>query len=168
MSYPAYHPYSPEGLEYQYRQDAEHLKLLSIFHYVNGGLNILTSLAGLIYVALGIAMLMGSHAPGDAVFGWMMIFLGAAFSIFYGVTGWLNVHAGNALTARKGYKLATVLSVINCLHVPTGTALGVFTLMVLNRPTVKGLFGIETPGGPPLPTPSETPTADRPWYQGQH
>jgi hypothetical protein len=39
-----------------------------------------------------------------------------------------------------------VIAIITCLSVPLGTALGVFTLIVLARPSVKQLFERRTAG----------------------
>jgi hypothetical protein len=37
--------------------------------------------------------------------------------------------------------LAFVTACLSCMNVPIGTALGVFAILVLNRPSVKALFG---------------------------
>ena len=49
-------------------EDKQHLKLLSIFHYIVGGFTALFSCFPLIYIAMGIAMLCGAfngEDPGD-------------------------------------------------------------------------------------------------------
>jgi hypothetical protein len=37
-----------------------------------------------------------------------------------------------------------VIAAIACSFVPIGTVLGVFTIIVLTRPSVRVLFGVET------------------------
>lgn len=51
------------------------------------------------------------------------------------------------LAARRNWTFCFVVACIACLQVPLGTALGVFTILVLQRPSVKGIFGRP---GPPL------------------
>jgi hypothetical protein len=48
--------------------------------------------------------------------------------------------AGRFLALRKGYSFALVMSCIECLFIPFGTILGVFTIVVLSRESVRGLF----------------------------
>jgi hypothetical protein len=53
--------------------------------------------------------------------------------------------AGRSLAHRKRYSFALVMACIECLHVPFGTILGVFTIVALSRESVKALFsGAET------------------------
>jgi hypothetical protein len=41
---------------------------------------------------------------------------------------------------RKHYTFCLVMAGVECLFMPFGTVLGVFTILVLNRQTVKELF----------------------------
>ena len=50
--------------------------------------------------------------------------------------------AGRSLSHRKHYWFAFIVSCIECLFVPFGTILGVFTIIVLSRQSVKTLFSI--------------------------
>ena len=55
-------------------QDEQHLDLLSIFHYVVGGITALLSCIPFLHVAIGIAMLCGAfegHNPPPRSFGWV-------------------------------------------------------------------------------------------------
>jgi hypothetical protein len=57
-----------------------------------------------------------------------------------------NVIAAGFLRARRGYVFLLVIAALNCAIMPLiGTALGVFALVVLLRPSVKALF--EKPQG---------------------
>jgi hypothetical protein len=51
---------------------------------------------------------------------------------------------GRCLAQRKHYTFCQVMSGVECLFMPLGTILGVFTLVVLSRPSVKPLFGQST------------------------
>jgi hypothetical protein len=48
--------------------------------------------------------------------------------------------AGQSLALRKRYSFVLVMACIECLFVPFGTILGVFTIVVLSRESVKALF----------------------------
>jgi disulfide bond formation protein DsbB len=49
-------------------------------------------------------------------------------------------YAGRCLAQRRRYLLCMVVAGIACIFMPFGTALGVFTLVVLSRPAVKAAF----------------------------
>ena len=48
--------------------------------------------------------------------------------------------AGRKIAKRKSLLFCQVIAGLLCVLMPLGTALGVFTLIVLMRPTVKQLF----------------------------
>jgi hypothetical protein len=52
----------------------------------------------------------------------------------------LTIAAGRFLTQKKHRIFCIVMASIHCLHAPLGTLLGVFTLIVLLRPSVRMLF----------------------------
>jgi hypothetical protein len=57
--------------------------------------------------------------------------------------------AGRSLGFRKRYSFALVIACIECLFVPFGTILGVFTIVALSRESVRALFSkaaAEVPG----------------------
>ena len=66
-------------------QDEYHLKLLSIFHYVLGGITALAPCLCVFHLAVGIAMLPGSFGGGDntppRLFGLLFIVLPALFML---------------------------------------------------------------------------------------
>lgn len=137
----------------QLLEDAEHLKLLSIFHYVLAGLTSLAGFFPLIHVAMGAMMLSGSFsggpsagAPPDA-FGWIFVVIGGAVSLLLWCFAMALFVAGRALAARRSRTFCFVIAAISCAGFPLGTALGVFTILVLQRPTVRALFDGPDPGG---------------------
>ncbi|HTD67934.1 MAG TPA: hypothetical protein VK846_15525 [Candidatus Limnocylindria bacterium] len=126
-------------------QDEDHLRLLSIFHYVLGGLVALGSCFALIYVVLGIVF-MATNANQS---GGPPAALGAALTVFgvvFLIVGWtmagLLIWAGRCLAQRTKYTFCLVVAVLSCFFFPLGTALGVFTFIVLMRPSVKPFFGV--------------------------
>ena len=127
--------------------DAEHLRLLSIFHYVVGGLAALFSCIPIIHLVLGLFLALapekldpGSNPP-PAFVGWL--FIGIALLLI--LAGWvfagLVITAGRFLAKRIHYTFCLVIAGVECLFMPFGTVLGVFTIVVLMRPAVKQWFG---------------------------
>lgn len=126
-------------------QDRDQLRLLSLFHYVVGGLLGLCSLFPAIYVVLGLVMVfnpgsMDKGNPPPPLVGWMFVVIGAV-GILAGLTlTVLTVVAGRRLAKYRRHTFCLVVAALLCLFMPLGTVLGVFTLIVLMRPTVKQLF----------------------------
>jgi hypothetical protein len=129
-------------------QDREHLRLLAIFHYVVAGLAALFSFFPLLYTTVGAIFIFaarhGTAKPGEelppeflgwifAVVGLLLFFLGIAMAICI-------LLAGRCLSRNKHYTFALVMACIECLFIPFGTILGVFTIIALLREPVKGLF----------------------------
>ena len=131
----------------QRKIDADHLKLLSVFHFVGVGL----ALLGMLFLALHYAIFhtfltnpqMWQNAkqppPPVELFGilkWFYLVMG----IWFLASGVLNFIAALGLRARKWRTFSLVVAGINCLHMPLGTVLGVFTLVVLLRDSVRELY----------------------------
>jgi len=127
-------------------QDQEHLSLLSIFHYIVGGIAALFSFFPLIYIVLGALFLMipnrfaGSGPPPPFFLGWIFIVLGGGLMLVGWAFAVCVILAGRYLVRHKHYIFCLVIASLNCLFMPFGTILGVFTIVVLVRPSVKALF----------------------------
>jgi len=126
-------------------QDQEHLRLLSIFHYIVGGIAALFSFFPVIHLILGILFLVAPHRMGGSplpppFLGWIFIIMGGGFML----VGWgfavCVILAGRFIVRHKHYIFCLVIASLNCLFIPFGTILGVFTIVVLMRPSVKALF----------------------------
>ena len=128
-------------------QDNEHLRLLAIFHYVVAGFAALVSFFPLLYSIVGVFLLYAAHHPGPgnqepppAFLGWIFVVLGALFFLA-GVTMAICILiAGRCLSRCKAYSFALVVACIECLFIPFGTILGVFTIVALSRESVRTLF----------------------------
>jgi hypothetical protein len=131
--------------------DAQHLDLLSIFHYIVGGLALLFSFFPLIHLFIGIAMVTGNLADENGAdnvpiaFGWLFIVMalgviltGIAYSV-------CTIMAGRYLKRRERYTFCLVMAAISCIFFPFGTVLWIFTILVLSRPSVKALFATGRP-----------------------
>ncbi len=124
-------------------QDEQYLKLLSIFHYVVGGLAALFACMPIIHLSIGIAMLVGAidDAPPFMPFvGLMFVVMPVLFIAFGWTLAVCLIVAGRCLAKRKRYIFCLVIAAISCMFMPFGTVLGVFTIIVLMRPSVKELF----------------------------
>lgn len=126
-------------------QDRDHLRLLTIFHYVFAGLGVCgLSFVALHYTFLNTMMSMerakgGHDAPPEAfmdIFVWIYVVMAAVCLI--GMI--LNVMSARFLKARRHRTFCMVVAGLNVLQVPFGTLLGVFTLLVLARDSVRKAF----------------------------
>jgi hypothetical protein len=130
------------------KRDREHLRLLSIFHLVFAGLAIL----GMGFLFFHYSMMhtiftnpdmwkspKGAAPPPKAIldtFIWFYLFFGAVL-----LTGLvLNLLSAYCLWQRSHRLFSLIIGGLNCLQIPFGTALGVFTIIVLSRDTVRELY----------------------------
>jgi hypothetical protein len=123
--------------------DEQQLQLLEIFHYVVGGLTALFSCFPMLHLALGIAMVTGSldgKSPPPAFLGWFFIFLALCLILSGWIIAGCLVVAGRKLRKRASRTFCLVVAGMACLIMPFGTILGVFTIIVLMRDSVKALF----------------------------
>jgi hypothetical protein len=131
-------------------QDEEHLKLLSILYYVWAGLTAFGACFGGIYVVAGGGLLIaaatqqGNQNAPPPWFGAIFLVLGAIILLLVVAISLLNFFTGRFLARRQRYTFCFVVAVLSCLSFPLGTALGIFTIIVLQRPSVKAKFG-QTP-----------------------
>jgi len=127
-------------------QDEDHLRLLSVFHYVVAGLAGLFALFPIIHLVFGIIMIVapgkfgGKGDASPALFGWFFVVFASAFIIVGWVFASFVFTTGRFLKKRKHYMFCLVMAAVECLFMPFGTVLGVFTIIVLMRESVRQLF----------------------------
>jgi hypothetical protein len=125
--------------------DIQHLRYLTIAHYIGAAITALFACFPLIYLSFGLIFLFKLPAM-EGVDPFPMQFFGLMFALIGGmaVLGWgfaaLIFVAGRSLAARKRYMFCIVVAALCCASFPLGTTLGVFTILVLMRPTVKAMF----------------------------
>ena len=136
--------------------DREHLRLLAIFHYVVAGLAALFPFFPLLYTTVGAIFIFaarhGTAKPGEELppefLGWIFAVVGL-FLFFLGIAMAICILlAGRCLSRNKHYTFALVMACIECLFIPFGTILGVFTIVVLSRESVRELFSTAPLKGP--------------------
>ena len=133
-------------------QDSDHLRLLAIFHYIVAGLAALFALFPLLYAGMGAFFIWAARHPHPGqtgepppeVLGWIFI-AGGSFFCLLGLTVAICIlMAGRSLAKRKRYMFAFVIACVECIFMPFGTVLGVFTIIALSRESVKALFSVGT------------------------
>lgn len=137
--------------------DNEHLKLLVIFHYFVGGAGALLSCIPLVTIpmSLGLLSLVAMADPGAdvdqyATIGMSLIIATLLFLVGQGLS-WAILYSGLQIRRRERYQHSYVVSCVLCLFFPLGTALGVFTLLVLSRDSVKALYDSSGARYPDIP-----------------
>jgi hypothetical protein len=127
-------------------QDEDQLRLLSIFHYVVAGLAGLFALFPIFHLVLGLFFILapnkfaGKGEPPSAFIGWFFVIFAAVFITLGWVFAAFVFTAGRFLAKRKHYLFCLVMGGVECIFMPFGTVLGVFTLIVLMRESVKQRF----------------------------
>lgn len=129
--------------------DESQLRLLAIFHYVLAGVSALFASLFLMHFFWGIAVLFelpflgppGKDDPPRALGIVLMLVGGGAVLVGWSFAAALVV-AGRSLSSGKRYLFCLIVAGLMCvLCNPLGTVLGVFTIIVLMRPSVKERFG---------------------------
>jgi hypothetical protein len=132
----------------QRKRDIEHIRLLAILHFVFGGLAML----GILFLLIHYFILHTVFASPELwksqpnstpppkeffeVFVWLYVFMG--FLLVIGCL--LNLLSGLFLLKRRHRVFSLVIAGLNCLQIPFGTALGILTILVLLRDSVRELY----------------------------
>jgi len=124
--------------------DEKFLDILAIFHYVVAAITALIACFPLLHVAVGIAMVLGmfdgDKHPPPAFIGWAFIILGGLFVVCGWTLAVTVLIAGRKLKKRQTRMYCIVVAALECMMMPFGTVLGVFTILVLMRDSVEQLF----------------------------
>jgi hypothetical protein len=140
-------PYAPPYAEAAaVNSDAEHLKILSVCHFVVGAIIGAFACIPVIHLVVGIVLLVAGSAAGGAegappaIVGLMFVLVASVFILGGWTLAACVIAAGRFLTQRRRHTFCLVVACLLCMFAPLGTVLGVFTILVLLRPTVKALF----------------------------
>ncbi len=130
--------------------DTEHLRILSIFYYIMAGLSGMALLfiighAFLMTMVFGFATNLETPSSKESqsldlsefapILGLMGVFY-IVIGLLTLAVGVMNFKTARFLRQRSGKTFTMVTAGINCLNFPFGTILGVFTFVVLSRPSV--------------------------------
>ena len=137
----------PPLIRDQKKVDADHLQLLGIFHFLLAGL----ALVGLGFLGLHYALMRyfvfnptvwanQKNSPLPAEFFQIFQWLYVVFGVLLLVGGIANLLSGLWIHARKKRTFSLVVAGIDCIQIPFGTALGVLTIIVLMRDSVRETY----------------------------
>jgi hypothetical protein len=131
-------------------EDESHLNALAISHYVVGGLAALFACFPLIHLGVGLAFILGVEGmvdeqgqPPPDWFGWIFFLMGLAAFLIGQAVAVSIILSGRFLKQRRRYMFSFVVACVACLFMPVGTILGIFTIIVLSRQSVKELYQAE-------------------------
>lgn len=132
------------------QKDDEHIRLLSIFHFLVAGLSMIGLAFVCIHAALTYHIILQPEVQTSKAFPTSFL---PMFIVGYVLMGLICVAFGiaNCLSAlymkrRKHRIFSLVMGGINCIQFPLGTTLGVFTFLVLSRPSVIATYTQEDGG----------------------
>jgi hypothetical protein len=135
------------------RRDAEHLTLLSVAYYVVAVLALVWAVFPLVHLGFGTWVVrqpetFGLPTTGQTrLVGWLFITFASAWLILSLTVATTMLLVGRSLARRRRYVFCLVAAGVSAaLCLPLGTILGILTIVVLVRPSVKEAFG--RPAGP--------------------
>jgi hypothetical protein len=124
--------------------DNEQLRLLRIGYFISAGQTAVFIPFGLLYAVMGVVLPhlpAGSGSPPPpALMSWLFGIFGAVITAVAAVATLLKVLTAIRLKQRRSRVLCMVTAGLSCLEIPYGTALGLMTLIVLGRASVKRQF----------------------------
>jgi hypothetical protein len=131
--------------------DEEHIKLLSMFHYISGAITLFVSLIFLlqfflfsfifdeVMTSLMDIALVGNYDFDPELFSLFIYLWIVLFSLFFAF-GLAQIFSGKFLKAKEHRIFSFIIAFINILFFPYGTILGVMTIIVLSRSSVMELY----------------------------
>src|SRR5215204_3718880 len=137
----------------------DHNKLLSIFYFIQAGLQLVGGVIFfIVYVVLGGAMLSASRGNDEQIMGGVFMGLGVIIGLLCIVLGAVTLFTGFKVHKVQpiGRTLGIILSILILLSFPIGTALGVYGLWFFFGDMGKNLYAGVEPGSyapPPPPQP---------------
>lgn len=125
-----------------------HLSTLSILHYVYGAFICLLGLSMLALVFLGVWVnspwvqeQMAGDGPEPLV-GFVLSGVGVVLLVFLETLGILNLVSGRMIDQRRNRTFTQVVAALNCLNIPFGIALGIFTFVAMADDEVREAYGV--------------------------
>ncbi len=124
--------------------DLQHLKYLRTAYIVNAGILFLIALLPVVHLVVGIGMIAGMFEddkdPPPEFLGYFFVAIAVILIALFGTLAILNLFAARALGAQKNWVFCVAMAAVNLMFSPFGIIIGVFSLVVLLRESVKQLF----------------------------
>ena len=131
----------------QSKNNSQILDLVSIFHYVMAALIYLKGAVSFIFMGIGAVAMAGilSDRPDDMHIGLltiaMIFFVGPMlFLCLTWTLATLVLLAGKRINKRTNLAYCQIIAGLECLCVPFGTILGIFTIITLTQSETKEQF----------------------------
>ena len=132
-------------------RDEEQLRLLSLFHYITAGVTAVFGSFPIIHIAVGLMfLLMPEAAPSlptgksgglPREFGLFFVAIGGLFVLGGWTLAALHYLTGRYLKQRRNYWFCMIVSGLSSLLCMFANAIvGIATIVVLSRDSVRGLF----------------------------
>lgn len=138
-------------------KDESTLQAISILNYVLAGFQLLGFCCPVMHLGMGAMMMIapdsmgpppGQGNGGEIVMfrfmGGMVVLFAGGIMLFSLLLAFLFLKQARDLGKRENYKFCFIISAIQCLIFPFGTALGVWTLVMLMKDDVKELFRMQS------------------------
>lgn len=125
-------------------REAKELRALATGHTVLAALEALVVLIAAFYLSSGVHManhrfgLLPELTPST---GWGVVVWSVVTIVFALIVVTLTFVAGRRIRDRRAHSFCLTVAAINCFFFPFGTILGIFTIIVLQRPNVRSAFG---------------------------
>ena len=127
----------------RFAQEVEYLKLASIFHYVVGALAMLVACIPFLHLFVGVGLATGAFdatEPPARAIGVVVAVIAVLFILSGWAFGVALIVAGRYLATYRHHTYCLVMAAVACIFMPFGTVLGVLTIILLMRPSVRSLF----------------------------
>jgi hypothetical protein len=130
--------------------DEEHLRLLSLFHYIKGALTVGFSLFGILYFLFisslfnmigrieGRSHYYAQEFPHE-IFSYLMFFMWILILLFL-TFGVLQIFSGYYIKNKRARMFSFIIGIIHLIEIPYGTILGIMTILVLSRSSVEDKY----------------------------
>ncbi len=124
-----------------------HLSVLSVLHYVFGALQCMGGLAVLLLVVFGGFLnsdwlVQQAEEPPPAFLGGLLQWIGWSLFVFIEVWGILNIISAGSIARARNRGLSLVTAALNCLTIPFGLGLAIYTFVVLGDRDVRAAYGL--------------------------
>lgn len=134
--------------------DGEHLRLLRIAFFIEAGMKVFMSLIGVLYAVIGVIMAYSipnvparpGQQPPPEFFRWFVAAFGTGFFVVGATLAVLSFLVARRLGQRRSRVFCMIVAGLGCIFIPYGTLLGIFTFLVLARPSIVQLFAHASSG----------------------
>jgi hypothetical protein len=123
--------------------DQAELRLLSRLHYALAILTALASLLAIPFICAGRVALeeLSSGALDHELVALVLLMGGISWAVLCVLHAGVLVYFGRLIRSCRRWWLVMIFSALHTINIPLGTALSIYTLMVLSRESVKRRFG---------------------------